>query len=228
MFFEEGLYKFNKPLGWSSFDVVNWVKKRTTVKKVGHGGTLDPLAEGLLIIAVGRTATSSLEKILGYDKEYILEITFGLATDTYDKEGSVIAEKKDFVISQEELLAVLDTFKGETEQLPPMYSALKVNGQKLYQLARAGKTVERQPRKIQIHELELLDYNNKDKARLRVVCSKGTYIRTLCYDIGQKLEVPAHLSFLRRTRIGDFVLDETAVVPVGTRREKDETGARCF
>lgn len=220
MFFEEGLYKFNKPVGWTSFDVVNWVKKRAAVKKVGHGGTLDPLAEGLLIVAVGRQSTKSLEEIIGYDKEYFLEITFGVATDTYDKEGTVIEEKKDFLITREALLDVLNTFRGETDQLPPMYSAVKINGQKLYQLARAGKVVERQPRKIHIHEIELLDYNNQDQALVRVVCSKGTYIRTLCYDIGNKLAVPAHLSFLRRTKIGEFILDETAVVPVGSRREE--------
>lgn len=221
MFFEEGIYKCNKPIGWTSYDVVNWVKHRAVTKKVGHAGTLDPLAEGLLLVAVGRKYTKAMNFLLGQDKEYIFEISFGLTTDTQDISGNVIKKITDYSLEKENFEACLKQFLGEQAQLPPMYSALKVNGQKLYDLARRGQEVEREKRKITIKELELLNFA-KDKALVRAVCSKGTYVRTLCHDIGEKLGMGACMSALRRTRIGDFVLDESALVPVSERKDSKE------
>jgi tRNA pseudouridine55 synthase len=217
MFFEEGIYKCNKPIGWTSYDVVNWIKHRAVTKKVGHAGTLDPLAEGLLLVAVGRKYTKAMNFLLGQDKEYIFEISFGLTTDTQDISGNVLKKSTDYFLEKENFETVLKQFLGEQEQLPPMYSALKVNGQKLYDLARRGQEVEREKRKITIRELELLSFT-KEKALVRAICSKGTYIRTLCHDIGEKLGMGACMSALRRTRIGDFVLDESALVPVSERK----------
>lgn len=221
MFFEEGIYKCNKPIGWTSYDVVNWVKYRAVTKKVGHAGTLDPLAEGLLLVAVGRKYTKAMNYLLGQDKEYIFEITFGLTTDTQDISGNILKKTEDLALTREQFAILLSEFIGEQDQLPPMYSALKVNGKKLYELARKGEEVSREKRKITIRELELLKFEG-NKALVRAVCSKGTYIRTLCHDLGERLGVGACMSALRRTRIGDFVLDENSLVPVSERRNREK------
>ena len=213
MFFNKGLYSVHKPCGWTSFDVVNWIKHRSVTRKVGHAGTLDPAAEGLLLVAVGREYTRQIEQLASADKEYVFEITFGIVTDTYDREGKIISENKDVAVIKEDLLHVLKRFKGPQQQLPPMYSAVKQNGQKLYQLARKGLEVERKPKQIIVHELELLDFQ-ENRSLLRTVCSKGTYVRTLCYDIGQELGTGAYMSKLTRTRIGKYLLDESCIVPV--------------
>ncbi|MDR1998072.1 MAG: tRNA pseudouridine(55) synthase TruB [Candidatus Margulisbacteria bacterium] len=215
--FASGIYAFNKPPGWSSFDVVKWVKCRSATKKVGHAGTLDPAAEGLLLVAVGREYTRDIEKLAAQDKEYIGEITFGTVTDTGDREGKIISQQK-VSIEKTKLQAVLKEFLGKQLQTPPMYSALKVGGRPLYQLARQGLEIERQPREIEIKELELREFRPPDKASLRVVCSKGTYIRTLCYNIGEKMGTGAYMSRLTRTRIGDYKLDEKCLQPQGTRK----------
>lgn len=216
MFFEEGIYKCNKPIGWTSYDVVNWIKHRAVSKKVGHAGTLDPIAEGLLLVAVGRKYTRAMNFLLNQDKEYIFEITFGISTDTYDIEGEVLSRTENFNLSKEKLSEVLLKFIGEQDQFPPMFSAIKIKGQKLYQIARRGEKVEVQARKIFIKELELIKFSGS-KAIIRAVCSKGTYIRSICQDLGQVLKTGACMSALKRTRIGDFILDDSAVVPVSSK-----------
>lgn len=217
MFFENGLYLFNKPLGWTSFDVVNWVKHRSATKKVGHAGTLDPAAEGLLLVAVGREYTRDIEKLAAQEKEYICEITFGITTDTGDREGKILSQKN-VELSAEELQKILPEFLGRQMQTPPMYSAVKVRGQPLYKLARQGLEIERQPKEIEIKSLEILKFLPPDKAELKIVCSKGTYIRTLCYNIGEKAGTGAYMSALRRTRIGNYILDEKCLIPQGTHK----------
>ena len=217
MFFETGLYLFNKPLGWTSFDVVNWVKHRSKTKKAGHAGTLDPAAEGLLLVAVGREYTRDIEKLAAQEKEYICEITFGIVTDTGDSEGKILSQKS-VKITKNQLDEVLKGFIGKQMQIPPMYSAVKVQGRKLYELARQGIEIERPPKEIEIKELELTGFLPPDKAVLRIVCSKGTYIRTLCYNIGEKLGTGAYMSKLKRTRIGEYKLNAECIVPEGSRK----------
>jgi tRNA pseudouridine55 synthase len=219
MSFAEGIYKFNKPLNWTSFDVVNWVKHRAVTRKVGHAGTLDPAAQGLLIICVGRLFTKNIDLIANEDKEYVFEITFGTETDSYDSEGKITYQNNNFTLTEETLRNVLQLFHGEQQQIPPMHSAVKHQGQRLYKLARAGKEVEREPRNITIKELDLLAFDGK-KAKIRTVCSKGTYIRSLCYDIGRKLGIGAYMSQLTRTKIGDYLLDDTCLIPESTREVK--------
>lgn len=214
--FNEGIYCFHKPLDWSSFDVVRWVKRQASTKKVGHAGTLDPAAEGLLIVAVGREHTKRIDEIAGQDKEYIFEITFGTVTDTYDRTGKILRSTENFTLNQEQFLSTLESFQGPQLQIPPMHSAIKIQGQRLYKLARQGLEVERQPRGICILELELLEFTGRT-ASVRVVCSKGTYIRSLCYDIGEKLGCGAYMSKLIRTRIGSYILDGYCLVPESGR-----------
>lgn len=215
--FQNGLYCFNKPIGWSSFDVVNWVKHRSVTTRVGHAGTLDPAAEGLLLVAVGREFTRDIDKLSSAEKEYICEITFGSTTDTGDREGAILTQKN-IDLQLTDLQKVLPEFLGKQMQTPPMYSAVKFQGQPLYKLARRGIEIKRQPKEIEIKELELLEFTPPDKAKLRIVCSKGTYIRTLCYNIGEKLETGAYMSALVRTRIGDYKLDNNCLTPQGTRK----------
>jgi len=168
-------------------------------------------------VAVGREYTRDLEKLAGQEKEYICEITFGIVTDTGDREGKILSQKS-VNLTKNQLGAVLPEFIGKQLQTPPMYSAVKVQGRKLYELARQGIEVERQPKAIEIKELELLGFNPPDKASLRIVCSKGTYIRALCYNIGEKIGTGAYMSALCRTRIGKYVLDEKCLIPQGTRQ----------
>jgi tRNA pseudouridine55 synthase len=215
MFFEHGIYSLHKPLGWTSYDVVNWVKRRCDTRKVGHAGTLDPAAEGLLLVAVGREYTKQLEQLTGQEKEYVCEITFGIVTDSGDSEGKILS-RQNANIEKNKLQTVLNSFIGKQKQTPPMYSAVKVRGQKLYELARQGLEVERPPKEIEIKELEMLNFLPPDKANLRVVCSKGTYIRALCYNIGEKMETGAYMSRLTRTRIGEYRLNAECITPQGS------------
>ncbi|MDR2431192.1 MAG: tRNA pseudouridine(55) synthase TruB [Candidatus Margulisbacteria bacterium] len=217
MFFEHGIYLFNKPPGWSSFDVVNWVKRRCDTRKVGHAGTLDPAAEGLLIVAVGREHTKELEKLSAGEKEYICEITFGIVTDTGDREGKILS-RQTVQLEQEKLDAVLKTFLGRQSQIPPMYSAAKIHGTPLYKLARQGLEIPRRPKIIEIKDLKMLKFIPPDKAVLKIICSRGTYIRTLCYNIGEKLGAGAYMSGLLRTRIGSHRLDEKCLIPQGNKK----------
>jgi tRNA pseudouridine55 synthase len=200
-----GVLILNKPKGMTSFSVVNTIHKLTKLK-AGHAGTLDPMATGILVILLGK-ATKSAKDFESSDKEYEAEITFGIETDSLDSTGKVLSEKKADV-TKEQLLSVMKEFEGEIEQVPPMVSAIKKNGVRLYKLARKGIEVEREPRKITIFKLELLSFDG-DKATLRVQCSKGTYIRSLCADIGAKLGCGAVMSGLVRTRSGKFAINDS-------------------
>ena len=179
-----GIIIIDKPQEWTSNDVVSRLRRVFNTRRIGHGGTLDPMATGVLPVFVGR-ATRGVEFFEHAEKVYEATLRFGLTTDTEDITGKTITECE-VHLTEEDLLAVLPKFRGDILQVPPMYSAIKVNGQKLYDLARKGREVERQARPITIHELELLEFTGIE-ARLRVRCSKGTYIRTLCKDIGEAL-----------------------------------------
>ena len=183
----DGILIVDKPVSKTSFDVVWNVRKEYNTKKVGHIGTLDPMASGVLPVLIGN-ATRLSDILVEHDKEYIAILTLGKATDTGDSEGKVIqVDNRFFNEEKEKIEEVLKSFLGDSMQIPPMYSAIKINGRKLYEIARSGKTVEREPRKINISEIELLEFKNPNEIKFRVVCSKGTYIRVLCEDIAQKL-----------------------------------------
>lgn len=197
----------DKPEGWTSFDVVKKVRSLVRVKKVGHAGTLDPFATGVLLVCTGR-ATKQVETLMGFEKEYVATIKFGEATDTYDRTGKVVATKGVADLSVEMLMDLCKReFTGEIEQLPPMFSALKINGERLYKLARQGITVQRSPRRVQVHEFEVTQVDGV-QARCRIVCSKGTYVRSLAHDMGVRLGVGAHLAELKRTRIGRYKIND--------------------
>lgn len=201
----QGLLLINKPEGLTSFGVVAKIKWLLHIKRVGHTGTLDPMATGVLPVLVGRS-TVLCSHLLDADKEYIADVKLGITTDTLDKTGRVLSETE-VDVSLEELQSVLKGFLGKQNQVPPMYSALKKDGVRLYDLAREGKEVEREPREIEIFELELLEFNG-DEFKIRVLCSKGTYIRSLAEDIGKKLGTGAMLTALKRTKTAGFKLNE--------------------
>ena len=211
-----GIVIIDKPAGWTSQDVVSKLRGVLRTKRIGHGGTLDPMATGVLPVFVGR-ATRGVEFFEHAEKIYEAVLRLGITTDTEDTSGTVL-EEKEVPLTEADVLAVLPRFRGEIMQIPPMYSALKVNGKKLYELARAGKEVERQPRPITIHELELLEFTG-NTARLRVHCSKGTYIRTLCKDIGEALGCGGCMAALRRVQAGEYTIDEA--VPLETLLESE-------
>ena len=196
-----GIIVINKPTDWTSHDVVAKLRRIMGERRIGHGGTLDPMATGVLPVFVGR-ATRAVEFMENADKEYVAGIKFGITTDTQDITGNIMSTNER-TVTRDRLSEILPRFTGEQEQVPPMYSALKHNGKKLYELARKGVEVERKARKITISELEIVDFG-ENEAILRVVCSKGTYIRTLCHDIGQALDCGAVMSSLRRTRAGAY------------------------
>lgn len=201
------IFLIDKPLEWSSFDVVKFLRKRIRVKKVGHAGTLDPLATGMLILCCGK-ATKSISMIQDMPKIYTGEITFGKATSTYDAEGEVTEEGEWEHITQQKIAEVLEKkFTGTVEQIPPMYSALKYGGKKLYELARKGEEVVRLPRQVTFYESEILSFD-PPKLSLRIKCSKGTYIRSLARDLGEALDSKGFLSALERTAIGDFLVED--------------------
>ena len=196
-----GILLVDKPQDWTSHDVVAKLRGVFGERRIGHSGTLDPLATGLLVVFLGR-ATKAVEFSEAAEKEYVAHLRLGLETDTQDITGTVLRTSSE-VPDRSALEAVLPQFRGEICQLPPMYSAIKVNGKKLYEIARKGGEVERQSRQITIHELTLLGEENGDYL-LRVRCSKGTYIRTLCHDIGQALGCGGVMTALRRTQIGGY------------------------
>ena len=200
-----GIVIIDKPQGWTSQDVTARLRRVFNTRRIGHGGTLDPMATGVLPVFVGR-ATRGVEFFEHAEKTYETVLRLGMTTDTEDISGNVLTEQDAFVTG-EELEAVLEKFRGEILQVPPMYSALKINGQKLVDMARKGKTVERQPRPITIHELTLLGME-AEGIRLRVRCSKGTYIRTLCKDIGEALGCGGCMAALRRVQAGEYTIDE--------------------
>ena len=200
-----GIVIIDKPAGWTSQDVTARLRRVFGTRRIGHGGTLDPMATGVLPVFVGR-ATRGVEFFEHAEKTYETELLLGAATDTEDTTGTVLT-RREVSVTQEQLDGTLERFRGEIMQIPPMYSALKVNGQKLCDLARKGRQVERQPRPVTIHELTLLSRDG-DTLRLRVRCSKGTYIRTLCADIGEALGCGGCMQALRRTQAGEYTIAE--------------------
>ena len=214
-----GIIIIDKPQEWTSNDVVSRLRRVFNTRRIGHGGTLDPMATGVLPVFVGR-ATRGVEFFEHAEKVYETTVRFGLTTDTEDITGRTLTECE-VSLTAEDLEHVLPRFRGEILQVPPMYSAIKVNGQKLYDLARKGREVERQPRPITIHELEMLDFAGNE-ARLRVRCSKGTYIRTLCKDIGEALGCGGCMAALRRVRAGEYTLDGS--VPLRQLLDISEAG----
>ena len=215
-----GIIIIDKPQEWTSNDVVSRLRRVFNTRRIGHGGTLDPMATGVLPAFVGR-ATRGVEFFEHAEKVYETTIRFGLTTDTEDITGKTLTETE-VSLTREELEAVLPRFRGDILQVPPMYSAIKVNGQKLYDLARKGREVERQPRPITIHELQLLEFAGNE-ARLRVRCSKGTYIRTLCKDIGEALGCGGCMAALRRVQAGEYTLEGS--IPLRQLLDISEAGA---
>ena len=211
-----GIVIVDKPQGWTSQDVTARLRRVFDTRRIGHGGTLDPMATGVLPVFVGR-ATRAVEFFEHAEKTYETVLLLGKRTDTQDVTGRVL-EERPVSLSLADVEAVLPQFRGEILQVPPMYSALKVNGQKLCDLARKGQQVERKPRPITIFELTLLSFE-ENRLRLRVRCSKGTYIRTLCDDIGAALGTLGCMESLRRTQAGDYSITEA--VPLETLLETD-------
>lgn len=202
-----GFLNVYKPTGKTSHDVVAILRRVTKVKQIGHTGTLDPFAEGVLPICIGK-ATRLIE-YLNDEKAYIGTIQFGSSTTTYDTEGEVV-KTSDKIVTQGDVEESLKFFRGEIEQLPPIYSAIKINGKKLYEYARAGQEVKIEPRKVTIFELELVNFNQAaQQAEIRIVCSKGTYIRSIANDLGEKLGALGHLIKLVRIKAGDFYVDNS-------------------
>jgi len=213
----DGIVIVDKPRDWTSQDVTARLRRVFGTRRIGHGGTLDPMATGVLPVFVGR-ATRGVEFFEHAEKTYETVLRLGVTTDTEDMTGTVLTETP-VSFTEEQLQKTLEAFRGEILQVPPMYSALKVNGQKLCDLARKGKTVERQPRPITIHELTLLE-RGENTLRLRVRCSKGTYIRTLCKDIGEKLGCGGCMESLHRISAGEYTIDEA--VPLQTLLDTEE------
>ena len=213
----DGIVIVDKPQGWTSQDVTARLRRVFGTRRIGHGGTLDPMATGVLPVFVGR-ATRAVEFFEHAEKTYETVLRLGITTDTEDMTGTVLTEEN-VSFTEEQLQETLAAFRGEILQVPPMYSALKVNGQKLCDLARKGKTVERQPRPITIHELTLVE-RGENTLRLRVRCSKGTYIRTLCKDIGEHLGCGGCMESLRRVAAGEYAIDEA--VPLQTLLDTEE------
>lgn len=214
-----GILNVDKPLGMTSHDVVDVVRRLVHMRRVGHAGTLDPLATGVLVICLGK-ATRLSEYVMGGSKEYRAHIRFGTVTDTYDAEGRIVSQHSIDDLSRTAIEEALADFRGDIGQVPPMYSALKCAGKPLYELARKGVTVERPARPVTIHELEILSWNCPD-LQLRIVCSKGTYVRTLAHDLGQSVGVGGFLSALRRWRVGSFELAEAVTVAELEARPED-------
>lgn len=204
-----GIILVDKPCGWTSHDVVGKLRGILHERRIGHSGTLDPMATGLLVVFVGR-ATRAVEFAEAYSKEYIAGLRLGVSTDTQDITGNTL-KSSNSLPSRAELEQALGAFKGEISQIPPMYSAIKVGGKKLYELARRGESVERKPRRVTIDKLDIISENDGDYI-LDVVCSKGTYIRTLCNDIGDSLGCGGCMSSLRRVKAGAFSIEQAHTI----------------
>ena len=201
-----GIVIIDKPEGWTSQDVVSKLRGVFETRRIGHGGTLDPMATGVLPVFVGR-ATRGVEFFEHAEKTYEAVLRLGISTDTEDITGTVL-EEKEVSVTESAFLSVLDDFRGQIQQIPPMYSAIKINGQKLCDLARKGREVERKPRTITIHRLDCLEFSGST-ARLLVHCSKGTYIRTLCKDIGAALGCGGCMESLRRVSAGEYTIENS-------------------
>ena len=199
---------FWKPIEWTSFDVVKKIRSATGISKVGHAGTLDPFAEGVLVICLG-LATKRVSEIMEMEKEYQATVRLGSETDTFDRTGRIVDQAPvpdvDYVIIEE----VLARFIGNIQQIPPMYSALKVGGRRLYDLARAGQTIPRKPREVSIYDITLIDWRPPSEIDFQVICGKGTYVRVLASDIARELGTLGFLTALKRTRVGHFSATDT-------------------
>jgi len=202
-----GFLLINKPAGPTSHDIINKMRRITGIKKIGHTGTLDPFAEGLLIILIGREATKRQSEFLKNDKEYIAALFLGAETDTYDKTGKIVNEYTKKFPTKKKIEKVLKKFKGEILQIPPAYSAKKINGKRAYKLAREGKEVNLKPVKVVIKIIKVISYK-APRLKLQVLCSSGTYIRSLAYDIGRELGYGAYLKKLIRIKSGKFELKD--------------------
>lgn len=207
----DGIIVINKEKDYTSHDVVAKLKKKLNISKVGHTGTLDPNATGVLPILIGK-GTKFSKYLINHDKTYKAQIELGKKTDTADVEGNVIEEKPvDTEYIKQNLVQVLESFVGKQEQVPPMYSAIKKNGKKLYEYARKGEKIEVEPRKIEIYKIELVKYNEKN-IEFIVSCSKGTYIRSLCEDIAEKLNTVGYMKNLERLQVGEFNIEKSVLI----------------
>ena len=209
----DGIIIINKPIGCTSHDIVYKVKKMFN-EKVGHTGTLDPMAEGVLPILVGKGTLLS-KYLINHNKKYIVELQLGIKTDTADSEGKIVEQKtiNEEKVSKENIEKVFQSFIGKQEQMPPMYSAIKVNGKKLYEYARKGQEVEIKPRQIEIYNINLIQYSiEKKQIKFEVFCGKGTYIRSLCEDIAQRLETVGYMKSLKRIQVGDFKIEDSITI----------------
>lgn len=214
-----GILVVNKPMNMTSFDVIAILRKAVGIKRIGHTGTLDPDATGVLPVCIGK-ATGAVEYLIDKDKKYRVMLKLGIETDTGDASGTVIS-RSEVTCTENEITEAVMSFKGRTMQIPPMYSALKVNGEKLCNLARKGITVEREPREIEIYQIDILE-TSKDTCSFDVHCSKGTYIRTLCEDIGKKLGSGGHMESLCRVSAGKFHIEDSFTI--AEIREKAAAG----
>ena len=211
-FLSGSLLLVDKPKGWTSFDVVNKIRFHLRKKyqqkniKVGHSGTLDPMATGLLLICTGKW-TKDLHQLQGLDKVYHATITLGIETDSYDADGSIISQREVPSISSTQLDQVLQSFHGSIDQYPPAFSAIKKDGKKLYELARAGKEVKTEARKVIVHDIQLLQFNSPE-LEILIHCGSGFYVRSLAHDIGEKMGCGGHLSMLERKKIGPYTLED--------------------
>ena len=218
----DGIIVINKPIGCTSYNIVYRVKK-IFKEKVGHTGTLDPLATGVLPILIGK-GTKLSNYLMEHDKEYIATLKLGKKTDTLDAEGKVIEEREvdDNIFNKDKIDEVLNKFIGKIEQIPPLYSAIKVNGKKLYEYARNGQNVEVKPRQVEIYKINLLNIDKEQKEiKFKVNCSKGTYIRTLCLDIAEKLGSIGYMSSLQRTRVGRFKIENSVTIDELEKNEQN-------
>ena len=209
----DGIIIINKPIGCTSHDIVYKVKKMFN-EKVGHTGTLDPMAEGVLPILVGKGTLLS-KYLINHNKKYIVELQLGIKTDTADSEGKIVEQKtiNEEKVSKENIEKVFQSFIGKQEQMPPMYSAIKVNGKKLYEYARKGQEVDIKPRQIEIYNINLIQYSiEKKQIKFEVFCGKGTYIRSLCEDIAQRLETVGYMKSLKRIQVGDFKIEDSITI----------------
>lgn len=218
----DGIIVINKPIRCTSYNIVYRVKK-IFKEKVGHTGTLDPLATGVLPILIGK-GTKLSNYLMEHDKEYIATLRLGKKTDTLDAEGEVIEEREvdDNIFNKDKIDEVLNKFIGKIEQIPPLYSAIKVNGKKLYEYARNGQNVEVKPRQVEIYKINLLNIDKEQKEiKFKVNCSKGTYIRTLCLDIAEKLGSIGYMSSLQRTRVGRFKIKDAITIDELEKNEQN-------
>ncbi len=202
----DGILLINKPAGYTSHDIVGIVRKKLHTKKVGHCGTLDPDATGVLVVCVNK-ATKAIQFLMSDSKFYRATLSLGKSTDTYDASGKVLEEKEVGALSKDQVVNVLDSFLGKSKQKPPIYSAIKVNGKKLYEYARNGEEVDIKERDIEIMMIKMISFSNNEVV-FDVKCSKGTYIRSLCVDIARKLGYPGHMSHLERRQAGCFSIDD--------------------